>query len=222
MKKNIIGILIVLILAVPTAISAIHSQNQKQYVTREPSGMGYVPVECRVMAAGPEETVAKELETYYESEEKPSVAPVQQIYDFIPLDDELQIYVSKVAAEYEINPLLIYAVIWQESRFNQAALNDSNEYSVGLMQIYEKYHFERMDRLGVTDLSEPRQNILVGIDYISELINWKEDTTLEWALMAYNGGPEYADCMIGKGEVSNYAREVLDKLVQYSEMEENN
>lgn len=216
MKKNIIGILIVLILAVPTAISAVHSQNQKQYVMHD-SEVGYVPVEYRVMAAGSEETVAEESETYSESEENTEVAPVQQIYDFIPLDDDLQIYVSKVAAEYEINPLLIYAVIWQESRFNQAALNDSNEYSVGLMQIYAKYHAERMDRLGVTDLSEPRQNILVGIDYLSELINWREDTTLEWALMAYNGGPEYADEQTANGNVSEYAREVMDKLMEYSE-----
>lgn len=218
MKKNIIGILIVLILAVPTAISAMHSQNQKQYVIREAEA-GHVPVEYFVMAAGPEETVAEESETYSESEEKPSVAPVQQIYDFIPLENDLQIYVSKMAAEYEINPLLIYAVIWQESRFNQSALNDSEEYSVGLMQINEEYHMERMDRLGVTDLSEPRQNILTGIDYLSELINWKEDTTLEWALMAYNGGPEYADEQTANGNVSEYARAVMDKLFEYSEEE---
>ena len=40
---------------------------------------------------------------------------------------------------------------------------------IGLMQVYEKYHKDRMKRLGVTDLYDPYSNILVGTDILMEL-----------------------------------------------------
>ena len=79
------------------------------------------------------------------------------------------------------------------------------------MQIKAKYHTERLDRLGVSDLYDPKQNIMIGVDYLVELIN-REDVTLEWALMAYNGGPTYADEMQKNGKVSEYALEVINKM----------
>jgi soluble lytic murein transglycosylase-like protein len=53
----------------------------------------------------------------------------------------------------------------------------------------------------------PYHNITVGVDYLAHLINL--NGSLEWALMAYNGGPSYAYGMMESGELSWYATSVL-------------
>ena len=75
------------------------------------------------------------------------------------------------------------------------------------MQVQERFHQDRMDKYGITDLSDPYSNFLVGCDYLSEMIG--KEKGLEWALMAYNGGPSYANRMADKGIVSEYAKEVI-------------
>ena len=63
-------------------------------------------------------------------------------------------------------------------------------YSQGLMQISTKWHKDRMDKLGVTDLFNPYENIDIGIDIFAELLVKYEDVT--FSLMVYNGGFDYA------------------------------
>lgn len=209
LKKNLLSIGIGLLLSVPIAILAWTEQTKPEIVD--------IPQEL-------------ETETYTEyvplqSEiQNTEVAPVQPypVYDFIPLSEELQIYTCEVAESYEISPLVVYAIMWQESRFETEAINSSSvEHSVGLMQLNLMWHKARMDKLGVTNASEPKQNILLGIDYLAELINYEDrmDISLEWVFMAYNAGPTGADEMAARGEVSEYAVSVLDKLYEYSEME---
>lgn len=53
------------------------------------------------------------------------------------------------------------------------------------MQINEPYHTDRMKRLGVTNLFDPYGNILVGVDYMAELVAEYDD--LYTMLMIYNG-----------------------------------
>lgn len=204
LKKNLISIGIGLIVSVPVVISALHNQGNYK-----------VDVSAEQLET---ETFTEHIEIYSASTEA-TVAPVQPLYDFIPLPADLQVYTCEIAAEYEINPILIFAVMWKESSFKVESLNDNGEYSVGLMQINTYWHRDRMDRLGVTDITDPKQNILVGIDYLAELLNYRNDTTLEWALMAYNGGPTYADEMTAQGKVSEYALKIKDKLLEYAEAE---
>ena len=66
-----------------------------------------------------------------------------------------------------------------------------------------KWHQDRMDKHGVNDLLDPFQNVTVGMDYLFELLD--EGKGLEWALAAYNQGPDEADLGLGFG----YAAEVL-------------
>lgn len=65
-----------------------------------------------------------------------------------------------------------------------------------------------MERLGCSDLLDPYQNILVGVDLIAE--NIRSGRGVEWALMAYNGGSAYADRKASEGLVSDYAASVID------------
>lgn len=150
--------------------------------------------------------------TVQQPEPEPEMQEVNiPILESVPFDRELQEWVCTYSTEHGVSPYLVYAVCWRESRYTIDVSGDNGE-SHGLMQIKVKFHQERIDRLGITDLYDAKQNIMVGIDYLNELLNWREDTTLEWALMAYNGGPDYADEMTANGKVSEYALEVINKL----------
>lgn len=175
-----------------------------------------------------EETVETETQTEEQTQpatevvitEEPETEKVIPILDSIPLDEELQKWIYEYSYEAGISPYLIYAVIEKESKFHpESIVNTSREYSVGLMQINisKDWHKERIERLGVTDLTDPKQNIAVGIDYLLELFRWREGTTLEWALMAYNGGPGYADRQTANNNISDYANYVIEKSMEYEE-----
>lgn len=120
----------------------------------------------------------------------------------VPLDQDTQIFIIRKCEKMHIEPSVIMAMIDQESDFRPDCIGDNGD-SVGLMQVQEKHHRERMDKLGVTDLADPLQNVTVGMDYLAELLD--KGNGLEWALMAYNAGASGAN----KGYGSGYAAEVL-------------
>ena len=135
-------------------------------------------------------------------EEEPTV-----MYYDVPLDDKLQDHIFAMCDIYSIDPALVLAVIENESNYRDWVVGDNGR-SFGLMQIQPRWHWDRMDELGVTDLLDPYQNIIVGIDYLYDLFQQCED--VEWVLMAYNGGPSYANNMVNRGVVSAYATDVLE------------
>jgi hypothetical protein len=142
-----------------------------------------------------------------ELEPSTAAGAIEMVYYDVPLDEDLQKHIIIVCNYYNIEPSIIFAMIERESRFRADVIGDNGR-SYGLMQIQPRWHQARMDKLGVTDLLDPYQNVLVGIDYIAELFTWNQD--VEWVLMAYNGGPSYANRLAGNGTVSAYATGVLD------------
>lgn len=101
---------------------------------------------------------------------------------------------------------MVLAVIGQESNYDINAIGDNGN-SIGLMQIQPQHHQKRMDRLNVTDLSNPVQNVTIGVDLLAELI--AEEKGWEWALTAYNAGAERADFNKNMGMTGEYAESVL-------------
>lgn len=136
-------------------------------------------------------------------------ATVVSVYD-VPLDLELQLFIIQVCEDHHIEPSIVISVIERESQFNADAIGD-NGAAFGLMQIQPRWHQERMDKLGVTDLLDPYQNVLVGIDYLFEMCEQHED--IEMALMAYNAGSAGAyKNWFGKGIFTNaYSQAVLER-----------
>ena len=114
--------------------------------------------------------------------------------------------VEDICKQYGVDPALIKSIIWHESRGNPMARNGSCK---GLMQISSKWHATRAQRLGVSDFYDIRGNILLGVDYISELLKNCKDPAL--ALMAYNMGHARAKELYNAGYISNYAQSVLEK-----------
>ena len=132
--------------------------------------------------------------------------PPKVTYFNVPLDKSLQDYIFEICASYDIDPTLVMAVIKKESGFNAGAKGDGGR-SLGLMQIQPRWHQARMDRLGCPDLLNPYHNVTVGTDLLAELS--RSGKSVEWVLMAYNGGASYANKRIAAGELSEYARITL-------------
>lgn len=160
--------------------------------------------EDRLMQEAPVHIIPLETAAVFE----PSDAAEVWVRYPVPLEDELQKHIARLCEGTAVSPCVVMALIDVETggTFDAGAIGDNGK-SVGLMQIYAGWHRERMERLGVTDLMDPYQNVAVGIDLLDELCG--QGRGLDWALMAYNGGTAFADRMESKGLVSEYARNVI-------------
>lgn len=99
------------------------------------------------------------------------------------VDEAIKLAVSKASEAYpNVSKGLIYGVIYNESRFQP---NVSNGSCVGLMQVSTYWHANRAEKLGVTDFYDISGNVLIGTDYLSELIDIYKSEYL--ALMVYHG-----------------------------------
>ena len=139
-------------------------QEAAPQVTETPAVESQAP---EVSVEVPAEPIPEEVpEEPVPVEPSPEVKTVL-VYD-VPLDLELQLHIIQVCEDYHIAPSIVIAMIERETQFDADAIGD-NCHSFGLMQIQQKWHQKRMDKLGVTDLMDPYQNVLVGIDYLAEL-----------------------------------------------------
>ena len=133
--------------------------------------------------------------------------PKRAYYD-VPLTEDLQDIIIDTASRRGVDPALVLAVIEKESGYNPDASGDNGR-SQGLMQIWRSLHEKKMKKLGVANLYDPRDNVLVGIDILAEKLEKYEDA--EKALIAYNAGDAGAKKhYFSKGIYSNsYSRAVL-------------
>lgn len=89
--------------------------------------------------------------------------------------------VEKAAARHNVSPRLVHAVIEVESSYRADAVSPRG--AVGLMQLLPS----TAARYGVTDLTDPSQNIHAGTRHLRELLDaLGHDIAL--ALAAYNAG----------------------------------
>ena len=113
----------------------------------------------------------------------------------------------KYGSEYSLSPEILMAMIEAESDGNAAAYNSSS--ATGIMQVVPKWHFDRMEKLNITNLYDTDQNIHVAADYLAELYDRYD--SMELALMVYNMGDNKAVKCYEQGKVSRYAREIIDR-----------
>lgn len=132
-----------------------------------------------------------------------AVAVIDRKVEAAERQEELEEYIEAICEPRHICPELVEAMIERESRWNPEAVNGD---CMGLMQISERWHRERMERLGVTDLFDPYDNILVGVDYMAELFERYEDPGM--VLMVYHGEKNAVE-KASSGEISDYADWIL-------------
>jgi soluble lytic murein transglycosylase len=101
--------------------------------------------------------------------------------------------IQTAAARYGIDPLLVKAVVWRESRFNPEARGRAGE--IGLMQIQEVAAQEWADAEQIPAFAheqcvDPGTNTLAGTFYLTKLLKRysQTDNPIPYALADYNAG----------------------------------
>lgn len=138
--------------------------------------------------------------------------------DFIPIDckmsEERQEFVYYLCSGYNLDFTLVMALIQHESNFNPSVISSTNDY--GYMQINEINQDWLTETLGITDYTDPYQNIRAGTFVLRKLFERYQDTNM--VLMAYNMGEKGASCLWRKGVFeTEYTQSILTIQEQLNE-----
>ena len=98
--------------------------------------------------------------------------------------------VKKYSTEYQVDWVLVLAVMKQESSFNHEAVSYKGAY--GLMQIMPLTQIEIAEKIGIEEAATPRNNIKAGIYHLKTLYtmfrNIPKEDRICLTLAAYNAG----------------------------------
>jgi soluble lytic murein transglycosylase len=122
------------------------------------------------------------------------------------------------AENYRLDPALVAAVIYQESKFDPDARSDSG--AIGLMQLLPETAEGIATRTGgsrfeVNDLYDPELNVRYGSWYLRNLLDKYGNE--EDALAAYNGGQGNVDRGVLYPETRHYVDRVRELRAIYSD-----
>lgn len=149
----------------------------------------------------------------------PEGALIIESTDFVPLDcelpAELQEYTYYLCEAYYIDFDFVMALMYAESSFRTDVVSDTDDY--GLMQINSVNHEKLSENLGITDFTDPYQNIRAGVYILRGLFEKYDDAAK--VLMAYNMGDYGASVLWDKGVYSTtYTNKILAKADEYAAM----
>src|SRR6266404_4254201 len=123
--------------------------------------------------------------------------------------------ITLVAAERRLDPMLVKAVIWRESRFDSKKYGSAGER--GLMQVSAKAanewaHENKIENFKQDDLFDPKANIEAGSWYLRRALDhWQnESDPLPFALAEYNAGASRAQRWVGASGIT--ASQFLDNI----------
>jgi soluble lytic murein transglycosylase len=110
--------------------------------------------------------------------------------------------IRSVAAEHHLDPMLVKAVVWRESRFDAQKFGSAGER--GLMQVSEKAAQEwarenHVENFRVEELFDPKINLEAGTWYLRRAAeHWENQADpIPFALAEYNAGASRAQRWAG-------------------------
>jgi len=142
--------------------------------------------------------------------------------------------ISSVAAEHQLDPMLVKAVVWRESRFDYRKYGSAGER--GLMQVSERAANEwarehKIENFQLDQLFEPKTNLEAGSWYLRRALeHWQsESEPLPFALAEYNAGASRAQRWVGADGITTneflgnidfpvtrkYVQSILDRYAFY-------
>ncbi len=110
------------------------------------------------------------------------IAPIAPSEESIKRVNRFEDIIDEASRRYGISKNLIKSVILAESAGRENAISSAN--AKGLMQIIDS----TAEYLGIRNIWNPKENILGGTRYLSELLD-KYNGNLKLALAGYNAGP---------------------------------
>lgn len=140
--------------------------------------------------------------------------------------------IAREAAEADVDPYLVAALINSESGFDHAEISSAG--AVGLMQLLPSTADELAEAagvkgpVGVDELLDPDTNIAIGVYHLADLLERYGDTRT--ALAAYNAGggnvdewlEESGEASVGVSlpfpETEAYVERVLSEVHRYREL----
>jgi soluble lytic murein transglycosylase len=135
--------------------------------------------------------------------------PVYTIYEWISPARFRQYdkLITSVAAEHDLDPMLLKAVVWRESRFDPQKYGTAGER--GLMQVSEKAAREwarenKIDNFQVEGLFAPETNLSAGAWYLQRAFqHWQnQPDPLPFGLAEYNAGASRAQRWAGGNDLA--------------------
>jgi soluble lytic murein transglycosylase len=142
--------------------------------------------------------------------------------------------ITSVAAEHRLDPMLVKAVVWRESRFDNRKYGTAGER--GLMQVSAKAADEwvrenKIEDFKLDDLFDAKTNLEAGSWYLRRALDhWQaEAEPLPFALAEYNAGASRAQRWVGANGITTnqfldnidfpgtrrYVQSILDRYAFY-------
>ena len=115
--------------------------------------------------------------------------------------------IRAVAAEHRLDPMLVKAVVWRESRFDAQKFGSAGER--GLMQVtgiaaQEWAGENRIENFRVEELFDPKTNLEAGTWYLRRALErWANQVDpIPFALAEYNAGASRAQRWAGNSDIA--------------------
>ncbi|MEY2479104.1 MAG: soluble lytic murein transglycosylase [Verrucomicrobiota bacterium] len=115
--------------------------------------------------------------------------------------------IRTIAAEHHLDPMLLKAIVWRESRFDPNKFGSAGER--GLMQVSEKAANEwarenKIDNFQADELFDAKTNLEAGSWYLHRAMqHWEmQRNPLPFALAEYNAGASRAQRWAGAGDTA--------------------
>jgi len=116
--------------------------------------------------------------------------------------------ISSVATEHHLDPMLVKAVVWRESRFDPRKYGSAGER--GLMQLTENAANEwaketKAENFRVEELFDPKTNLEAGTWYLRRATqHWEQQNNpVPFALAEYNAGASRVQRWAGNAPAAN-------------------
>ena len=128
--------------------------------------------------------------------------------------------IRSVATEHHLDPMLVKAVVWRESRFDPKKYGGAGER--GLMQVSEKAANEwarenKVDNFRVEKLFDPKTNLEAGTWYLHRAFeHWAtQSDPMPFALAEYNAGASRAQRWSGGNDVEAMPAQTFLKKIDF-------
>jgi soluble lytic murein transglycosylase len=128
--------------------------------------------------------------------------------------------IRSVAVEHHLDPMLVKAVVWRESRFDPKKHGAAGER--GLMQVSEKAANEwarenKIDNFRVEKLFDPKTNLEAGTWYLRRAFeHWEtQSDPMPFALAEYNAGASRAQRWSGGNRVDAMPAQTFLKKIDF-------